>query len=197
MEIQMRRSTDLNGVSISKSTESKVLEQSSSAAPEGAGEGQPPNSECDRSAPDEDREPEPSPEGPGWGERSWPDAEQSLLERLPPMPGCPAWGGGIALAPTSASEDADEEEADAQAERTEWAGEGDRPLPRFIPERDLSLLDKRLRRFSERGDSLARSCQATTSRAVYTVRWLRKEWQLSLLCWGWGGGGVPPHPPPS
>ena len=36
--------------------------------------------------------------------------------------------------------------------------------------------------------------QATTLREVYTVRWLRKEWQLSLLCWGGGGGGVPLSP---
>ena len=46
-----------------------------------------------------------------------------------------------------------------RAKREEWAGEGDRPLPCFLPERDLSPPDKRLLCRSERGDSQARSCQ--------------------------------------
>ena len=115
-----------------------------------SGEDRPPYSERDRSAPDEDRGPEPSPEGPGWGQRSWSDTERSLLERLPPTPGRPAGGEGIALALSSTSED--KEEVDARAERAERAGEGDRPLPSFVPERGLSLPDERPWRPSERGE---------------------------------------------
>ena len=110
----------------------------------------------DRSALGADRSPKPSPEGPGWGEWSWPDAERSPWRRLPPTPGRPAGGGGIELTLSSVSEDS-EEEADTLTERAERAGEGDRPLPRFPPKWDLSLPDECLRRFSRREDSLARS----------------------------------------
>ena len=111
----------------------------------------------DRSALGADRSPKPSPEGPGWGEWSWPDAERSPWRRLPPTPGRPAGGGGIELTLSSVSEDSEEEEADTLTERAERAGEGDRPLPRFPPKWDLSLPDECLRRFSRREDSLARS----------------------------------------
>ena len=66
-------------------------------------------------------------------------------------------GRGIAPALSSGSEYPEEEEADTLAERTERAGEGDRPLPRFPPERDLSLPDDRLRQRSGWENSRARS----------------------------------------
>ena len=74
------------------------------------------------------------------------------------MLGRPLVGGGITLALSSASEDAEEEE-DTRTEQAERAGEGNRPLPRFPPERDLTLPDEHLQRLSERGDSLACSCR--------------------------------------
>ena len=74
------------------------------------------------------------------------------------MPGRPA-GEGIALTLSSVSEDSEEEEADALTERVERAWEEDRPLPRFPPERDLSVPDECLRHLSGWEDSLAHSHQ--------------------------------------
>ena len=68
-------------------------------------------------------------------------------------------GGGTALACSPVSEDTDEEEADVRAKWEEQTGEGDQLTPHFLPERDLALPDERLRRLSERGDSLACSCR--------------------------------------
>ena len=72
-------------------------------------------------------------------QRSRPDVERSPLERPPPTPGRPVGRGGITLTLSSVPEDAEEEKADAFTERAERAGEGDQPLSRFPPERDLSL----------------------------------------------------------
>ena len=58
----------------------------------------------------------------------------------------------MALTPSSEAEG-----SDALAKRAERAGEGDRPLPRFPLEWDLSRSDDRLRRLSGREDSQARS----------------------------------------
>ena len=77
----MRQRTDRNESSRYKSTEPEILLRSSSATPEGAGEEKPRNPEWDRSARGAACTPEPSPEGPGRGERARPDAEQAHPER--------------------------------------------------------------------------------------------------------------------
>ena len=105
--------------------------------PEGAGEERPCNPKRDRSARRAACTPELNPEGPGRGERARPDAERALLERPSPAPERLAGEEGNALGPPP--QDSEEDEAEALAERAERAGEGDRPLPRFPPERDLSL----------------------------------------------------------
>ena len=112
--------------------------------------------EQDVPATGEDLEPNPRPEGPGQGERSRPAAERSHSER-------PAGGGGITPSDTSATEEADKEEADALAKQEDRAEEGDQPLHRFLLEWDLSPLDKRLRRHSERENSLATEAPAGES----------------------------------
>ena len=76
-----------------------------------------------------------------------------------PTPDHPEGVGGTALTLSSVSEDSEEEEADTLAEGAERAGEGDRPLPRFPPERDLSRPDECLRRRSGREDFRTRSHQ--------------------------------------
>ena len=78
---RMRRRTDLNKSSRSKSTEPEILLRSSSTTPEGAGEEKLRNPEL-RSA----RTPEPSPEGPGRGEQARPDAERAHQEWPPAAP---------------------------------------------------------------------------------------------------------------
>ena len=90
-------------------------------------------------------------------EHPWPEAKQSPPERPPFTPGRPAGGGGITPACTPASEDADEEEADGRARRERREREGDPNSRCFLPNRDLSPLDERLRHRSEQGDSQARS----------------------------------------
>ena len=164
----MRRRTARNESSRSKLTEPGRLPRSLSAAPVGAGEERLRNSERDRSVSSSPPPPPPPDQrgqagGGGWGGGggwvSWPDAERSHRQRLPPTPDHPEEGEGITLTPSAGSEDSEEEEADTLAKRAEQAGEGNRPLLRFPPERDLSLPDECLRSCSGREDSQARSHQ--------------------------------------
>ena len=122
----MRWSRALKELTQSKSRESKALEWSSSPAPEGAGEEQPPYSKRDGPATGEDCDLEFLPEGPEWREQSWLEAVRSLPEWLPPMPGCQARGGGLTPASTPASRRR-RQRGSEQTSRTGRASRGRRP----------------------------------------------------------------------